>query len=142
MVTKIPRFAFEKSYPFEVIGFNVTSLVRGFHASEFENPFDSPFDFATKHGLPMNSLDEFLTVLDRLFLEAKDKGAVCLKSTLAIGVLEGGVELWDVAAGRRMRTLELLQDTTPALARTLALAISAEKLFSRYPPQANCTRRL
>ena len=31
----------------------------------------------------MTSVDDFLKVLDRLFLEAKDKGAVCLKSTLA-----------------------------------------------------------
>ncbi|HUG93378.1 MAG TPA: amidohydrolase family protein [Planctomycetaceae bacterium] len=77
------RFDFAQSYPFEVIVFNVTTLVRGFHASEFTNPADSPYAFAEKHGLPMDSLDDYLKVLDRLFLEAKDKGAVCLKSTLA-----------------------------------------------------------
>ena len=33
--------------------------------------------------LGFETLDEYLKVLDRLFLEAKDKGAVCLKSTLA-----------------------------------------------------------
>ena len=32
---------------------------------------------------PLNSLDDYLAVLDRLFAEAKEKGAVCLKTTLA-----------------------------------------------------------
>jgi predicted TIM-barrel fold metal-dependent hydrolase len=84
------RLEFVQSYPWEVLVFNVTSLVSGFHPSEYENrpannPFkvDSPYDFARKHGLPMNSLDDYLQVLDRLFLEARDKGAVCLKTTLA-----------------------------------------------------------
>ena len=61
----------------------MTSLVRGFHTSEYNEPFESPYVFATKHGLPMNSFDDYLSVIERLFLEAKDKGAVCLKSTLA-----------------------------------------------------------
>lgn len=105
------RFAFEKSYPFEVIVFNITSLVRAFHSSEYgsENPFDSPYEFATKHGLPMNSLDDFLKVLDRLFLEAKDKGAVCLKSTLAyqrtLKFDNVSKERAEVAFGKRRTTL-------------------------------------
>jgi predicted TIM-barrel fold metal-dependent hydrolase len=77
------RYTFTTSYPFEVIVFNVTPLVRGFHASEFDKPEDSPFEFASKHGLPVDSLDDYLAVLEKLFLEAKDKGAVCLKTTLA-----------------------------------------------------------
>ena len=77
------RFDFVLWYPWEVKVLNVTSLVKATHASEFTNPFDSPFVFAQKHGLPMDSLDDYLKVLDRLFTEAKDKGAVCLKSTLA-----------------------------------------------------------
>jgi uncharacterized protein len=77
------RYDFATSYPWEVIVFNVTPLVRGFHASEFTNPADSPYVFAQKHGLPIDTLDDYLKVLDRLFVEAKDKGAVCLKTTLA-----------------------------------------------------------
>ena len=77
------RYGFETTWPWEVLVFNVTPLVRGFHASEFASPADSPYVFAEKHGLPVNSLDDYLKVLDRLFLEAKDKRAVCLKTTLA-----------------------------------------------------------
>jgi hypothetical protein len=77
------RYDFATHYPFEVIVFNITPLVRGFHASEFEQPADNPYEFAKKHGLPVDSLDDYLKVLDRLFIEAKDRGAVCLKSTLA-----------------------------------------------------------
>lgn len=78
---------FEPSYPWEVVVFNVTRLVRGFHPAEFEarGPWagDDPYAFAKKHGLPTDSLDDYLAVLNRLFVEAKDKGIVCLKCTLA-----------------------------------------------------------
>jgi hypothetical protein len=77
------RYSFQTHYPWEVIVFNVTPLVRGFHRSEFQNPDDSPYVFAEKKGLPVGSLDEYLAVIEQLFLEAKDRGAVCLKSTLA-----------------------------------------------------------
>jgi predicted TIM-barrel fold metal-dependent hydrolase len=77
------RYAFKTSYPWEVLVFNVTPLTRGFHASEFTEPLDSPYEFAKKHGLPVDSLDDYLKVLERMFLEAKDHGAVCLKTTLA-----------------------------------------------------------
>ena len=70
-------------YPFEVLVFNVTTLVRGFHASEFSNPWDSPYRFASEAGLEMKSLDDYLLVLDRLFQKAKAAGAACLKTTLA-----------------------------------------------------------
>jgi predicted TIM-barrel fold metal-dependent hydrolase len=77
------RFAFTTDYPFEVLVFNVTTLVRGFHPSEFDNPLDDPYRFADDHSLPVDSLDDYLAVLDALFAEAKAKGAVCLKTTLA-----------------------------------------------------------
>ena len=77
------RLDFTTYYPFEVLVFNVTPLVRAFHASEYTNPSDSPYEFAKKRNLPMESLDDYLVVLDKLFLEAHDRGAVCLKSTLA-----------------------------------------------------------
>jgi uncharacterized protein len=80
---------FVQSYPWEVLVFNVTTLVHGYHQSMYENrgstPFggDNPYAFAKKHGLPVDSLDDYLVVLDRLFQEAKDKQVVCLKCTLA-----------------------------------------------------------
>jgi predicted TIM-barrel fold metal-dependent hydrolase len=78
---------FAPSYPWEVVVFNVTRLVRGFHPSEFETrgPWagDDPYAFAKKHGLPTETLDDYLAVINRLFVEAKDKGIVCLKCTLA-----------------------------------------------------------
>src|SRR5439155_6245264 len=77
------RFAFKADYPFAVQVFNVTTLVRGFHESEFKSPLDSPFDFARKQKLPMGSLDDYVAVLDRLFQEARHAGCVCLKTTLA-----------------------------------------------------------
>jgi len=77
------RFEFKHDYPFTVLVLNVTTLVRGFHASVFTSAADNPFNFAEKHGLKLESLDDYLTVLERLFEEAKQHGAVCLKTTLA-----------------------------------------------------------
>lgn len=77
------RFDFPKDYPFVVVVFNVTTLVRGFHPSEFTATADDPYHFAKKKSLKMDSLDDYLVVLDRLFQEGKEKGAVCLKTTLA-----------------------------------------------------------
>jgi predicted TIM-barrel fold metal-dependent hydrolase len=77
------RFDFRTAYPFGVLVFNVTTLVRGFHPSEFTSEWDDPYRFATKMRLRVQSLDDYLLVLDRLFREAKERGAVCLKTTLA-----------------------------------------------------------
>ena len=77
------RFAFQEEYPFAVQVLNVTTLPRGFHASEYSVPEDDPYTFAKKHGLKLDSLDDYLAVLDRLYAEAKSKGCVGLKTTLA-----------------------------------------------------------
>ena len=77
------RFDFAKSYPWEVLVLNVGTLTRGFHPSEFKNPSDDPYHFAQKSGLSVAALDDYLTVLDRLFRTAKERGAACLKHTLA-----------------------------------------------------------
>jgi uncharacterized protein len=77
------RFDFTTHYPFEVLVFNVTTLLDGFHPSEFQQPTDDPYRFATACGLKVESLDDYLSVLDRLFGVAKEKGAVCLKTTRA-----------------------------------------------------------
>lgn len=77
------RYEFTTDYPFEVLVFNVTPLIDGFHPSEFKQPSDDPYKFAADNGLKVESLDDYLMVLERLFQAAKDKGAVCLKTTKA-----------------------------------------------------------
>src|SRR5262249_46238232 len=42
------RFDFTTYYPFEVLVFNVTTLVRGFHSAEYSKPEDDPYKFAAK----------------------------------------------------------------------------------------------
>jgi predicted TIM-barrel fold metal-dependent hydrolase len=77
------RFEFRTDYPFGVLVFNVTTLVSGFHRGEFKQPADDPYLFAGKEGMKVDTLDDYLAVLDRLFRRAKEAGAVCLKTTLA-----------------------------------------------------------
>jgi uncharacterized protein len=77
------RLDFRTHYPFEILVFNVTTLLDGFHPSEFKQPSDDPYNFARAQGLTIATLDDYLSVLDRLFREAKSKGAVCLKTTKA-----------------------------------------------------------
>jgi uncharacterized protein len=77
------RFEFKIDYPFGVLVFNVTTLVSGFHPSEFKQASDDPYHFAREQGLKVESLDDYLAVLDRLFETAKRAGAACLKTTLA-----------------------------------------------------------
>lgn len=77
------RFDFTTHYPFEVLVFNVTPLLDGFHPSEFKQPADDPYRFAKGRGREITSLDDYLSALDLLFQVAKEKGAVCLKTTRA-----------------------------------------------------------
>lgn len=77
------RFDFTTAYPFEVLVLNVTTLLDGFHRSEFPQASDDPYLFAEREGLGVRSLDDYLAVLDRLFRVAKEEGAVCLKTTRA-----------------------------------------------------------
>ena len=85
------RLDFRTAYPFSVLVLNVTSLVWGFHPSEYQesmhpsyfSTFDNPYLFAKTRGLPIASLDDYITLLDEIFKEAKEHGAVCLKTTLA-----------------------------------------------------------
>ncbi len=77
------RLDFKTDYPFGVLVFNVTTLVSGFHPSAFKQASDDPYHFAHDQGLKVESLDDYLVVLDRLFQKAKAAGAVCLKTTLA-----------------------------------------------------------
>jgi len=77
------RLDFKTDYPFGVLVFNVTTLVAGFHPTEFKHASDDPYRFAQSQGLKVESLDDYLVVLNRLFQKAKAAGAVCLKTTLA-----------------------------------------------------------
>ncbi|MBN2024625.1 MAG: amidohydrolase [Pirellulales bacterium] len=79
-------FPNEDRYPFLVYACNVIALVNGFHPSEFsdsESPSSNPFAFAKKHKLPVESVDDYIAVLDAILAEAKRAGAVCLKSQMA-----------------------------------------------------------
>ena len=77
------RLDFTTNYPFTVALCNVTSAVRGFHPSEFSDPLDNPYEFARRHNIKVNSLDDYLAVLERILISAKKGKAICLKSTLA-----------------------------------------------------------
>ncbi len=77
------RLACTTDYSFTVALINVTSVVRGFHASEFSDPLDDPYAVAEQHGLEVESLDDYVAVLDHLLAKAKKDGAICLKTTLA-----------------------------------------------------------
>ncbi|MBN1589247.1 MAG: amidohydrolase [Pirellulales bacterium] len=70
-------------YPFTVSTCNVTWWVNGYHASEFGSGGQGPYAFAAKHNLPVESLDDYIAVLDRILVEAKKGGTVCLKSAIA-----------------------------------------------------------
>jgi hypothetical protein len=77
------RLDFRTHYPFEVLVFNVTTLLDGFHPTQYQRASDDPYHFAHQRGRKVESLDDYLAVLDLLFQEAKAKGAVCLKTTKA-----------------------------------------------------------
>ena len=98
------RLDFQTHYPFEVLVFNVTTLLDGFHPSEFKQPSDDPYRFAQAQGLKVETLDDYLLVLDRLFREAKSKGAVCLKTTKAYERTLRFEEIPKDAPRRRLRT--------------------------------------
>ena len=77
------RLDFRTHYPFSVALCNVTFLVRGFPAAQLKNTPADAYPVAADHGLSVDSLDDYLVVLDRILTEAVRAGAICLKSTLA-----------------------------------------------------------
>src|SRR5262249_5769439 len=96
------RLDFRTDSPSGVLVLNVTPLPRGFHPSEFRSKDDAPYAFAKANGLPAGSLAEYLAVLDRLFAAAREKGAVCLKTTLAY---ERGLDFAPVPGERAARVV-------------------------------------
>src|SRR5262249_56082055 len=54
------RLDFATHYPFEILVFNVTTLLDGFHPSEYKQPADDPYRFAKDHGLKVEPLADYL----------------------------------------------------------------------------------
>jgi predicted TIM-barrel fold metal-dependent hydrolase len=77
------RMQFAREYRFAVPVLNVTTLMSGSHAGRFESEKDSPYDWAKQKGLPTQTLDDYLAVVESLFQTAVEADAVCLKSTQA-----------------------------------------------------------
>jgi uncharacterized protein len=94
------RFDFKQDYPFSVQVLNVATMTRGFNPTEFKSKDDSPYEFAKEHTLKVETLDDYLAVLDKLFVHAKGKGAVCLKTTLAY---ERGLDFANVPRERAIK---------------------------------------
>ncbi|MEX2120636.1 MAG: amidohydrolase family protein [Pirellulales bacterium] len=77
------RLGFEREYEFSVPVLNVTQLVKGTHPGQFASASDSPFEFAKREGMTVDTLDDYLAVIEAIFAKAVAADAACLKSTLA-----------------------------------------------------------
>ena len=78
------KFAFKTDYPFVVLVLNVNSMFKGTHTEALRNqPLDDPYRLAGEWNLPVKSIDDYVGLLDRIIAHAKERGAVCLKQTLA-----------------------------------------------------------
>jgi predicted TIM-barrel fold metal-dependent hydrolase len=77
------RLKMRPDYPFVVPLLNVNTLVHGFHPSECAEPDCDPYRFAKEQGLRIETLDDYVALLDRLMATAKARGVACLKHTLA-----------------------------------------------------------
>ncbi|MEX2560418.1 MAG: amidohydrolase family protein, partial [Pirellulales bacterium] len=77
------RLGFEREYEFSVPVLNVTQLVKGTHPDQFASASDSPFEFAKREGMTVDTLDDYLAVIEAIFAKAVAADAACLKSTLA-----------------------------------------------------------
>ena len=80
-------FDFESHYGFVANVLRLNPLFRGFHPSEFAvtkgGRKESPYDFAASKGIKIESFDDYLTFVERVFVLAKEAGLVGLKHTLA-----------------------------------------------------------
>jgi len=77
------RMAFKTDYPFVALVLNVNALFKGMCPSERANPMDDPYLFARQRNMAVNTLDDYVTLVDSIIAHAKSRGAVCLKNTLA-----------------------------------------------------------
>ncbi|MEX2113066.1 MAG: amidohydrolase family protein [Pirellulales bacterium] len=76
------RLDFIRAYKFSVPVLNVTEIMRGSHPSQLADA-DSPYVWGRKRDLKIESLDDYLAVVEKIFETAVAADAVCLKSTQA-----------------------------------------------------------
>ncbi|MGI8961815.1 MAG: amidohydrolase family protein [Bryobacteraceae bacterium] len=72
------RLKYPTAYRFQARNLNTGSLIGGFHPSEYKDPFNDPYSYARDRNMAVQSLDDYLLVIDSLCREAKEQGAVCL----------------------------------------------------------------
>ena len=77
------RLQFDRAYRFAVPVLNVTEIVKGTHPSQFPSALDSPYVFAERRGMKIETLDDYLAAIDAVFQAAVEADTACLKSTLA-----------------------------------------------------------
>jgi len=76
-------YDYDCPHDFGVFVMRVNPLVRGFHPDEYDKPIESPYYYAAHDNLPLNSLKDYVEVLDHIVQIAMSHGAVGMKSTLA-----------------------------------------------------------
>jgi hypothetical protein len=73
------KLDFRSHYKFGAPTIDVSILQKGFHRSEFAREEEnSPYRSADEWHLAVNSLDDYLALIDRMCSEAKAAGAVCM----------------------------------------------------------------
>jgi hypothetical protein len=72
------KLKYPTAYRFQARNLNTSSLLGGFHPSEYKDSLDDPYHFAGERNKTVQSLDDYLLVIDSLCREAKERGAVCL----------------------------------------------------------------
>jgi len=77
------RIAVRREDPFTVPLLHVHTVIHGSHPARDRGPESSPYDFAKSRGREVRTFDDYLAVVDLIFREAVDRGAVGIKSTQA-----------------------------------------------------------
>lgn len=72
------KLDYRTAYRFQARNLNTSSLLNGFHPSEYKNPRNDPYHFARERNITVRSLHDYLALIDRICQEGKRKGAVCL----------------------------------------------------------------
>ena len=77
------RLQFARDYRFAVPVLNVTTLLSASHPARTPSGRDSPYVYAERKNMSIDTFDEFLKVIDSLFQDALAADTICLKSTQA-----------------------------------------------------------
>ncbi len=77
------RIGAQRDYKFSVPVLNVTSMIEASHPDRTKAVGDSPFAFAQKQNLPVDTFDEFLQVVEEIVRQAAEGDCVALKTTQA-----------------------------------------------------------